>query len=156
MSTSQQLITRLSAIPDSAVAVLARIGLGAMFWLSGQTKIEGFVANPLTGEWLLGWPHLSASAHYLFAEEYRLPLLAPDVAALLAAIAEHLLPLLLLLGLATRFAAAGLLAMTLVIQFLVYPDAWPTHAIWAALLLFLIARGGGVLSLDHVLFRNRH
>jgi putative oxidoreductase len=85
----------------------------------------------------------------LFRDEYRLPFLAPEIAAPLAATAEHLFPLLLLLGLATRGAAFALLVMTLVIQVFVYPGAYATHATWAAILLLLVARGPGAFSLDH-------
>jgi putative oxidoreductase len=80
-----------------------------------------------------------------------LPLIDPWLGAHLAAASEHLFPVLLVLGLATRFAALALLGMTLVIQVFVYPDAWPTHGTWAACLLLLMARGPGVVSLDHVL-----
>lgn len=122
-----------------ALLLLARVCLGAIFWISGQTKVEGW--------------RLTESALYLFQAEYRLPLLDPAVAAGAAAIAEHLLPLLLLLGLGTRFAAAGLLAMTLVIQLWVYPAAWPTHGTWAVALLLLIGQGGGRLTLNHLIGR---
>jgi hypothetical protein len=75
--------------------------------------------------------------------------------ALLATVGEHALPLLLLLGLGTRFAALGLLVMTAVIQLLVYPAAYPTHGAWAAVLLWLMVRGPGVVSLDHLLAARR-
>lgn len=140
-----------AVIPESAVALLARFALAGVFWRSGQTKVEGFALDLVEGRFALGWPHLSANAVDLFREEYRLPLLPPEWGALLAATGEHLLPALLLLGLATRFSAAGLLAMTVVIQLLVYPGAWPTHGVWAAALLWLMLRGPGVVSLDHLL-----
>lgn len=136
-------------IPYSAIALLARVSLGATFWLSGQAKVEGFVANPLTLELQLGSPGISDAALDLFRTEYALPLLPPEWAAVLAAGAEHLFPLLLVLGLATRLSALALLGMTIVIQLFVYPDAWPTHGLWAALFLLLVARGAGVVSLDH-------
>ena len=86
-----------------------------------------------------------------------MPLLTPEVAAHLAAFAEHFFPMLILLGLATRFSALALLGMTLTIQLFVYPDAYPTHGTWAAIFLLLMARGPGVLSLDHLLARHfRH
>jgi putative oxidoreductase len=69
--------------------------------------------------------------------------------------AEHVFPFLLLIGLATRFSALALLGMTLVIQLFVYPDAYATHGTWAALLLYLMARGPGALSIDHWLARRR-
>lgn len=136
---------------DEAIGLLARIGLAFTFWLSGQTKIEGLVLDPLglQAEW--GWPHLSDSAVELFRSEYALPLLPPEWAALLAATAEHVLPLLLLLGLGTRFAALGILGMTLVIEVFVYPLAFPTHALWAAAALVLLVHGGGRWSLDCLL-----
>ena len=139
-----------AAIPESAVALLARFAVAGVFWRSGQTKVEGFALDLVEGRFELGWPHLSGNAVDLFREEYRLPLLPPEWGALLAALGEHLLPVLLLLGLATRLSAAGLLAMTAVIQVLVYPGAWPTHGVWAAALLWLMLRGPGAVSLDHL------
>lgn len=139
----------LASIPHSAIALLARFSMAAVFWSSGQTKVEGFAVNLVSGEWQLGWPRLAPQAIDLFRDEYKLPLLPPELAAMLAASAEHVLPLLLLLGLATRLSAAGLLGMTLVIQVLVYPGAYATHGTWAALLLWLMALGPGRVSLDH-------
>jgi putative oxidoreductase len=151
--------TRLSSwferIPSALVALVARVGIGATFWLSGQTKIEGLVLDPVGLHAEFGWPHVSEGALELFRTEYALPLIPPELAAPLAAFSEHLFPLMLLLGLGTRYAALALLGMTAVIEVFVYPDAWPTHAVWAACLLFLVARGGGALSLDHVLARRR-
>jgi putative oxidoreductase len=94
---------------------------------------------------------VSDNAVALFADEYKLPLLSPELGAHLAAYAEHLFPLLLLLGLATRASALALLGMTAVIQIFVYPAAWPTHLSWAVLMLVLVQRGGGAWSLDRVL-----
>ena len=141
-------------IPHSLVALLARFSIAGVFWKSGQTKIEGFAVDLVDGEFTLGWPRLSDSAVALFRDEYRLPLLDPQLAATLAALGEHVLPVLLLLGLGTRFAALGLLGMTAVIQVLVYPGAWPTHGVWAVVLLGLVAQGPGRLSLDHLLWRD--
>ncbi|UYY86329.1 DoxX family protein [Alcaligenes sp. SMD-FA] len=101
----------------------------------------------------VGWPRLSDSALALFAAEYSLPLIPPELAAPLAATAEHLLPVLLLVGLDTRFSALGLLDMTAVIRIYFYPDAYPTHGTWATVVLFLIARGPGAISLDHWIAR---
>ena len=152
---STRMAGSLERIPDSLVALVARVGIGATFWLSGQTKIEGLVLDPvgLHAQW--GWPRVSESALELFRSEYALPLIPPELAAPLAAFSEHLFPLMLLLGLGTRYAALALLGMTAVIEFFVYPDAWPTHGVWAACLLYLAARGGGVLSLDYLLARRR-
>jgi putative oxidoreductase len=145
--------TWLARIPYSPQALLARFAIAAVFWNSGQTKVSGFAVNIVSGEFMLGWPHLSNSAVALFQDEYQLPLIAPRLAALMAATAEHVFPTLLLLGLASRFAALALLGMTLVIQVFVYPGAYPTHGTWAAVLLMLMSRGPGVLSIDHWLTR---
>ncbi len=126
------------AIPSWAVGLIARAGIASVFFLSGRTKVEGLLT-------------ISPSTVFLFAEEYRVPLLPPELAAHLATYAEHALPILLVLGLATRPAALGLLAMTLVIQLFVYPSGWPTHLLWAGPLFYLIARGPGAVSLDRVL-----
>ena len=91
------------------------------------------------------------SAYTLFREEYKVPLLSPELAAHLATYAEHIFPTLLVLGLFTRISALALLGMTAVIQIFVYPDAWPTHLSWAALMLYLIGRGAGPLSLDRAI-----
>ncbi len=123
------------AIPDWPLALLLRLGVAAPFFLSGRTKVEGLLT-------------ITPSTRYLFAEEYRVPLLSPELAAALATYAEHALPVLLVLGLFTRSAALGLLGMTLVIQLFVVPGGWPTHLLWAAPLIYLIARGPGAASLD--------
>lgn len=122
----------------SLLALAARVGIGAVFFLSGRTKVDGFLT-------------VNESAYTLFREDYKVPLLPPEFAAHMAAYAEHLLPLLLVLGLATRLSALGLLGMTAVIQLFVYPDAWPTHLTWAVALLYLAGRGAGPLSLDRAL-----
>lgn len=145
----------LNRIPHSAIALLGRFSIATTFWVSGQTKIEGLVLDPIGRTVALGMPRLSASALELFRSEYALPILPPELAAYLAATAEHVLPLLLLLGLATRVSALGLLVMTLVIQVFVYPLAFPTHAVWATVLIYLIARGPGAISLDHLIMRRR-
>lgn len=125
----------MEAIPYWFVALITRLSIAGVFWRSGQTKVDGF--------------RLSDSAIDLFRTEYRLPLIEPVIAAYLAALAEHLFPALLLIGLATRFSALALLGMTLVIEIFVYPDAWPTHGTWAACFLLLMTRGAGPVSLDH-------
>ena len=125
-------------LPESLLLLVARFGIASVFFLSGRTKVDG-------------WLTISDSAYSLFETEYRLPLLSPYVAAHAATYAEHFFPVLLVLGLFTRFAALGLFGMTLVIEIFVYPDAWPTHLSWAAILMPLIARGGGRWSVDHLL-----
>ena len=139
--------------PQSLVAFVARFSIAAVFWKSGQTKIQGLSIDIVNLDFTLGWPRLSDSVISLFKDEYRLPLIAPEIAAPLAAFAEHFFPLLILLGLATRLSALALLGMTLTIQLFVYPDAYPTHGTWAAVLLYLMVYGPGKLSLDHWLVR---
>lgn len=138
-------------IPHSLLALLARFSIAAVFWKSGQTKIEGFVLDIVSGQYTLGWPQVSASAVDLFKEEYKLPLISPTLAAPLAAFAEHLFPLLILIGFCTRLSALALLGMTLVIQVLVYPGAYATHGTWAVVLLYLAAQGAGRISVDYLI-----
>lgn len=121
-------------LPHSIVALIARLLPASIFWQSGRTKVEGF--------------SLKDSTIFLFENEYALPIIPPDIAARLAATAEHVLPILLALGLMTRFSALALLGMTAVIQIFVYPSAWQTHGLWAVCFLILIARGPGAWSLD--------
>jgi putative oxidoreductase len=130
---------RLAAVmPEAFLLLVARLGAAAIFFLSGRTKVEGVI-------------DITPSTYELFRTEYALPLVPPEIAAHAATYSEHLFPILLVLGLFTRPAAAALLGMTLTIQIFVYPDAWSTHLSWSAILLPLIARGGGRLSLDRAL-----
>ncbi|WP_165681605.1 DoxX family protein [Metapseudomonas otitidis] len=122
-------------LPDALLYLLARLGIASIFLLSGRTKVDGLLT-------------ITPGTYELFRSEYALPLLPPELAAHLATYAEHLFPLLLVLGLATRLSALALLGMTVVIQVFVYPDAWSTHLSWAALLLVLVGRGAGAWSLD--------
>jgi putative oxidoreductase len=124
-------------VPMSLPLLLARIGIAAVFFRSGLTKLDN---------WML--------TVQLFKDEYRVPLLSPEIAAYLASFNELVLPAFIVAGLATRFAALPLLGMTLVIQLFVYPSSWVDHAMWAALLTLLIARGAGTLSLDHLIRRH--
>lgn len=140
-------------IPDSLIALIGRFSIAAVFWLSAQTKVQNFAINIVSGEISLGWPRLSDSVVDLFRDEYHLPLLSPELAAPLAAFAEHAFSFLLLIGLASRFSAIGLLVMTMTIQIFVYPDAYPTHGTWAAVLLFIIAKGPGAVSIDALIAR---
>lgn len=128
----------LARIPESLWLLVCRFGIGAIFFLSGRTKVDGLLT-------------LKDSTYTLFEYEYALPLIPSDIAAHLATYAEHAFPILLALGLFTRLGALGLLGMTATIQIFVYPDAWPTHLSWAAILLPIIARGPGALSLDRLL-----
>lgn len=126
-------LTRLT--PHWLLALAARFAIAAIFWQSGRTKVEGVLT-------------IKQSTYFLFEHEYALPLLPVSIAAHMAAYAEHLFPILLLIGLFTRLSALALLGMTLVIQIFVYPEAWPTHLSWAAMMLYLLGRGGGRVALD--------
>jgi putative oxidoreductase len=137
VASIQRIHDTMAAIPYWFTALVLRIPIAAVFWRSGETKVEGW--------------HLSSSAVDLFRDEYKLPLIDPTLAAYLSAIAEHLFPALLVIGLATRLSAFALLIMTLVIEIFVYPDAWPTHGTWAACFLVLMVQGPGKVSLDHLI-----
>ncbi len=132
----------LARIPFSIIALIGRLAIGLAFWNSGRSKVDG---------WNIF--HVNDRTLFLFKEEYKLPYVPSEWAALAAQIAEHVLPALIIIGLATRFSALGLLIMTLVIQILVYPNAYVVHGTWAAVLLMLIKFGPGTLSVDHILYR---
>ena len=117
------------------VLAVARAGAAGVFFTSGRTKVTGVL-------------HITEATFTLFRTDYRLPFIDPVAAAVSATVAEHLFPILLVLGLLTRLSALALFGMTTVIEIFVYPDAWPTHLSWAALLGLLIARGAGAWSLD--------
>jgi putative oxidoreductase len=125
-------------ISHALLALAARVAVAAIFFLSGRTKVDGILT-------------VNDTAYTLFREDYKVPLLPPEFAAHMATYAEHLFPILLVMGLFTRLSALALLGMTAVIQFFVYPGAWPTHLSWAALMLYLIGRGAGPVSLDRAL-----
>ncbi|MGH8634938.1 MAG: DoxX family protein [Burkholderiales bacterium] len=129
-----RVIRRLDSVPYWVLAIPLRFAVATVFWNSAMTK-------------LTNWE----TAISLFTEEYKVPLLPPELAAYMAATIELTTPVLLVLGLATRPAALVLLAMTTVIEVFVYPQAWPTHIQWAAMLLVLLFRGPGKLSLDHLI-----
>ena len=123
---------------ESGALLLTRLALAQVFWSSGRTKVvEG------------SWFQIDETQYYLF-EEFGLPI-SPQIMVPMSMYAEFFLPILVALGLFTRIGAAGLLVMTLVIQFFAFPEAWwPVHSLWAALALVLISRGGGLFSLDAI------
>lgn len=127
---------RLEAVPYSLLALPLRAAVAIIFWNSAMTK-------------LANWD----TALALFSDEYQVPLLPPEIAGYMAVSIELTAPVLLVLGLMTRPVAFVLLGMTTVIEVFVYPQAWPTHLQWAAMMLVLLCRGAGTFSLDHVLFR---
>jgi len=125
-------------IPHDLIAGIARIAIGTTFFRSGLTKIEGLALKP--------------STFFLFANEYRLPVIPPEIAAYMGTAIELTMPLLIWSGLLTRFAALALLFMTLVIEIFVYPNAFDTHGVWAVSLLYLIKFGPGTYSFDRIFF----
>ena len=129
-------------IVESIALLITRVALAGVFWRSYKTKVED-------GSWF----DITDTTYFLFENEYSgVPALPSDFAAVMATYSEFAFPILLVIGLFTRFASAALLGMTLVIQFFVYPDAWwATHILWVAMAAILISRGPGVISLDHVL-----
>jgi putative oxidoreductase len=129
----------LDKIPQSLISLAARIFPAAVFWRSGETKVEGF--------------HVTDNAIALFRDEYALPWIDPALAANIAAFSEHFFPALLVIGLASRLSALALLGMTAVIEIFVYPYAWPEQGVWATCFLVVIARGPGIFSLDHLIAR---
>ena len=136
-----RLNTLASRIPVDLVALMLRIFPAIVFWQSGRTKVEGF--------------SIKDSTWFLFQHEYALPIIPAPWAAVMATLAEHALPVLMVLGLMTRLSALGLLGMTAVIQIFVYPEAWVTHGLWAAALLAVAVLGPGRISLDHLLGLDR-
>ena len=116
-------------IPAWLLGLVIRVGVADVFWRSGQTKVS---------DW-----RVTDSTIQLFRDEYKVPLIPPEVAANLAAGQEHLFSFLLIIGLASRLSALGLLAMTAVIEVFIYPQNWPDHLLWAGSLLYVIARGPG-------------
>jgi putative oxidoreductase len=128
------IIAKLERFPLSILQFLFRFSIAYTFWNAGIVKIQS-------------WQPTVA----LFANEYRVPILPPEVAAILATAVELTCPVLLVLGLATRLATLPMLGMTIVIQTFVYPDLWHIHLLWATILVFILTKGPGAISLDHVI-----
>jgi putative oxidoreductase len=132
----QRVIGWLEGVPYSLLALPLRFAVATVFWNSGTTKLANWDATL-----------------QLFEDEYKVPLLPPDIAAHVGATIELTTPVLLVLGFLTRPAALVLLGMTTIIEVFVYPQAWPTHIQWAAMLLVLLCRGAGSFSVDYLLQR---
>lgn len=126
----------LGRFPLSILQLMFRVAVGAVFFKSGLTKIASWDATVA-----------------LFANEYNLPLLPPELAAMMGTTVELGAPVLLIAGIGARFGAAALIGMTLVIQTLVYPENWAEHLTWASLAGFILTRGAGVISIDYLLAR---
>ncbi|MEM8643495.1 MAG: DoxX family protein [Pseudomonadota bacterium] len=129
-------------IPYSLIALVARLSVATVFWRSCLTKLDENL-------------QVKSTTFFLFKEEYKVPIIPPDVAAYLATYQELVGSILLVIGLATRLTALSFIGMVAVIQIFVYPSGWPEHALWFALLLLLFARGPGAISVDHLLWRNK-
>lgn len=132
MKLAADIIAQLERFPLSILQFLFRFSIAYTFWNAGIVKIQS-------------WQPTVA----LFANEYHVPILPPEFAAMLAAVVELTCPVLLVFGLATRLATLPMLAMTLVIQTFVYPDLWHIHLLWATILVFILTHGPGAISLDH-------
>lgn len=126
----------LESIPLGPIQFAMRVAVGSVFFKAGLLKYSSF-----------------EFAIKLFEEEYKVPVLSPAVAARLAMMNELTWPVFLFLGLATRFATVPLLIMITVIQLFVYPQAWTENLLWASILVFLLTRGAGTWSLDHLVER---
>ena len=137
LETGKRLAER---IPYSLVALIARLSVASVFWRSAQTKVDEFL-------------QVRSSTFYLFREEYKVPLIPPDIAAYLATYQELIGAVLLVIGLATRLTALAFIGMVAVIQIFVFPEGWPDHILWFALLFLLVARGPGAISVDHLIWQ---
>ena len=127
-------------IPYSLVALVARFAVAAVFWRSAMTKVdESF--------------QVKSTTFFIFKEEYKVPIIPPDIAAYLATYQELIGAVLLVIGLATRLTALSFIGMVAIIQVFVYPSGWPEHLLWFALLFLLVARGPGAISVDHLIWR---
>jgi putative oxidoreductase len=138
---SGRVIALLNLFPSSVLQLMFRIAIAAVFWSSGLTKIASWDTTVV-----------------LFRDEYMVPLLPPEIAAVISATFELSCSVLIIVGLATRLATLPLLGMTFVIEVFVYPEYWAMHLMWASILLFLLTKGPGIVSLDHCLkrvFRNK-
>jgi len=136
----RSLLDRLEATPSWVNGLICRFAIAGVFWRSGETKVHDFFV-------------INDSTYDLFRDEYKVPLLPPEIAAVAATISEHLFSALLVIGLASRLSAGALLGMTTVIEIFVYPDSWPDHLMWASAMIYIILRGPGQVSVDHVIRR---
>jgi len=129
-------VATLEQFPLSILQFSFRLGIAVVFWNSGLVKIQSWVPTVA-----------------LFANEYKVPVIPPEIAAIMAAAVELTCPVLLVIGLATRLATIPMLGVTFVIQTFVYPDLWHLHLAWATTLVFILTKGPGAISLDHLIER---
>jgi len=140
ISLVRRAIGLMESLPYSFIALLGRLAIGLVFWNSARTKVEGWDIF-----------HVNDNTLALFTDEYKLPVIPPYLAALMAQLAEHTFSILIIIGLATRFSALALVGMTLVIEIFVYPDAYVLHGTWATIFLMLIKFGAGQFSVDQLI-----
>ena len=126
----------LEKMPHAVLALLARLGMAAVFWGAGMSKMTNW--------------QVSAKTFEEFAS-YNIPVLPPELAAYLATAVEHVTPVLMIIGLATRAAGGAMLGVIAVIFIFVHQDEWPAFVIWSSAIIFLLTKGPGVLSLDHLI-----
>ena len=136
VSSYRNLLSLADRIPLSLVQLAGRVAVAHVFWKSAQSK-------------LASWP----VTEQLFAMEYQVPLLPPDIAAPLATATELVGAIMLFLGLFARAGALALLGVVAVIQLFVYPHAWGEHLLWASLLVLIVIRGAGTFSIDGLVKR---
>jgi len=130
---TNDLIAWIERFPQSILQLTFRISIGSVFWNAGLTKIASWQTTLL-----------------LFRDEYRVPLLPPELSAYSATAIELTCPILLFAGFATRLAVLPMIAQALVIEIFVYPEDWIEHLTWVSMLLFLLTRGAGMVSVDHL------
>lgn len=138
-----------NCIPHAIIAFVSRLAAAATFWTTGQAKIEGLTIDLFRLRFDFGLPQISETSLELFTYLYRIDVARPDIVFVVAAVMEHVLAAFLFLGFLTRMAALLLLAITMAVEFLVYPEAYATYGLWISALLYLFARGAGVVSIDH-------
>lgn len=133
---ANDLIAWVERFPQSLLQLMFRISIGSVFWSAGLTKIASWQTTLL-----------------LFRDEYRVPFLPTELSAYMATTIELTCPILLFAGFATRLAVLPMIGQALVIEIFVYPEDWIEHLTWLSMLLFLLTRGAGVFSIDHVVKR---
>lgn len=137
LAVADRALDLLGRVPAAPLQLLLRVGVGLVFWKAARAKLANW---DLTVQ--------------LFADEYQVPVLPPDIAALLGTTVEIVGAVALILGLGARLGAVALLGLVAVIQLFVYPDNWSEHLLWASVLLFVLVRGAGAWSLDHLIARS--
>jgi putative oxidoreductase len=133
MSLYRSFASLTDRIPLSLILLASRVAVATVFWKSAQSKLASWQVT-----------------EQLFAMEYKVPLLPPDIAAPLATATELAGAVLIFLGLFTRIGALALLGVVAIIQTFVFPGNWAEHLLWTSLLLLILARGAGAISLDHI------